>query len=52
VFVCPTRRAARAVADAGLNVWVYQYRYKEDWIEFPYIGDYHSSGRLLAYHAM
>jgi len=42
-FLCPSRRALRAVTSQGLPGYMYHWTYKGDWIEDPILGDYHSS---------
>lgn len=43
IFACPTRRALRAIAAQGENVWMYRWDYRGDWIEDPLLGDYHTA---------
>jgi len=43
-FVCPGRRIMRATTGTGVaNSRMYHFTYKGDWIEDPFIGDYHSA---------
>lgn len=42
MFVCPSRRALRAMHAANASVWMYHWDYKGDWIEDIVLGDYHS----------
>jgi len=42
-FLCPSRRAARAVSSQGVPVYMYHWAYHGDFIEDPILGDYHSS---------
>lgn len=42
-FLCPTSRALLAMSSYGLNVYLYQFVYKGDWIEDPSFGVYHTA---------
>lgn len=42
-FTCATRRVARALDRFSVPVYVYHFTYKGDWIEDPFLGDYHSA---------
>ena len=42
-FACATRRAARAIVAAGVDLWLYQFTQELPWASYPVIGDYHSS---------
>lgn len=49
IFVCGSRRAARAITKQKGSVYVYQYKYKKGWIErFP-TGDFHASDLLMVW---
>ena len=43
VFVCPSRRAARAYAKAGVPTYLYHFTYKDDSAALPGLGAFHSS---------
>ena len=45
MFLCPTRRAARAVvaAENAAPVYLYQFGYINKWLDFKVGGDYHCS---------
>jgi para-nitrobenzyl esterase len=42
VFVCPTRRMARSLADAGVPTWLYHFTYVPDAV-LPDLGAFHSA---------
>eukprot|EP00698_Gefionella_okellyi_P003847 TRINITY_DN1356_c0_g1_i2.p1 TRINITY_DN1356_c0_g1~~TRINITY_DN1356_c0_g1_i2.p1 ORF type:complete len:530 (+),score=81.31 TRINITY_DN1356_c0_g1_i2:28-1617(+) len=42
-FVCSSRRALRAMDAQGAPTWMYHFTYKGDWVEDPWLGDYHSA---------
>ena len=42
-FSCPTRRSAEAIASHGVPIYLYQFTYDLDWIEYGLLGDYHTS---------
>jgi len=42
IFVCPTRRVARAVS-AYSDAYLYHFTYPEHWLENKVLGEYHSS---------
>jgi para-nitrobenzyl esterase len=42
-FACPTRDIALAYSKYDVPFWMYHFAYKGDWIEDPFLGDYHSS---------
>lgn len=42
-FTCPTRRSAEAIAAHGVPIYLYQFTYDLDWIEYGLLGDYHTS---------
>ena len=43
VFVCPSRRAARAYAKAGVPTYLYHFTYKDDSAALPGLGSFHTS---------
>lgn len=42
-FSCDARRVARSFSDQGITSHLYQYVYKNNWIDGRLLGDYHSS---------
>jgi para-nitrobenzyl esterase len=50
IFICPTRRAARALySNKATPTYMYQFSYKEDWIENLFLGDYHASELMFVF---
>ena len=43
VFLCSSRRAARASAKQGNPTYLYQFSYLNDWVDFKVGGDYHTA---------
>jgi para-nitrobenzyl esterase len=42
-FVCSARRALRIINAQSIPTWLYHFTYVGDWIEDPFLGEYHSS---------
>jgi len=42
-FVCSNRRIHNALSAQGYGNWMYHFSYKGDWVEDPYLGNYHSA---------
>jgi len=42
-FVCPSSRAMLTLAEHGPKTYLYQFNYRSDWIEVPFMGVYHSA---------
>ena len=43
LFRCPARRSARAFSETGVDTYLYQYSYRNEWVDSVLLGAYHTA---------